>query len=66
MGGMTGIPLAVGLSLLAEGRLTKRGVLTPEEAFDPDTFLHIFNQYCSYPAPVTSEEFVHITTSTTL
>ncbi|RIV17873.1 saccharopine dehydrogenase [Fibrisoma montanum] len=63
MGGMTGIPLAVGLSLLAEGQLTKRGVLTPEAAFDPDAFLRVFSQYCTYPAPVAANQFVHLTSS---
>ncbi|MDO1451869.1 saccharopine dehydrogenase NADP-binding domain-containing protein [Rhodocytophaga aerolata] len=64
MGGMTGIPLAVGLYLLAEGQLTKRGVLTPEAAFNPDAFLHIFSQYCTYPKPVTPDELVYITSIT--
>ncbi|CCH51844.1 hypothetical protein BN8_00797 [Fibrisoma limi BUZ 3] len=63
MGGMTGIPLAVGLSLLAEGQLIKRGVLTPEAAFDPDAFLRVFSQYCTYPAPVAADQFVHLTSS---
>ncbi len=60
MGSMTGIPLAVGLRLLLEEKLTKKGVLTPEEAFDPDAFFGLFAPYCTYPAPVTEGQFIHL------
>ncbi|MBD0257099.1 MAG: saccharopine dehydrogenase NADP-binding domain-containing protein [Cytophagales bacterium] len=63
MGGMTGIPLAVGLCLLSKGRLTKRGVFSPEEAFDPDEFLAEFAHYCTCPAPVAAERLVYLITS---
>lgn len=32
-----GIPLAIGAVMLAEGRVPGTGVLTPEEAFKPET-----------------------------
>jgi saccharopine dehydrogenase-like NADP-dependent oxidoreductase len=60
MGSMTGIPLAVGLALLLEEKLTKKGVLTPEEAFDPDAFFGLFAPYCTYPAPVTEGRLIHL------
>lgn len=63
MGGMTGIPLAVGLHLLAEGKWVKRGVLTPEAAFEPDAFLRVFSRYCTYPEPVAPDAFVYVTSS---
>lgn len=31
-----GIPLAIGAALLAEGKVTRAGILTPEEAFEPE------------------------------
>jgi saccharopine dehydrogenase-like NADP-dependent oxidoreductase len=34
-----GIPLAIGAVLLGEGRVPKSGILTPEEAFEPQTVL---------------------------
>lgn len=38
MGGATGIPLAIGLQLLAEDRIGASGVLYPETAFEPAQF----------------------------
>lgn len=32
-----GIPMAIGATLLAQGRVERIGVITPEEAFDPET-----------------------------
>ena len=63
MGSMTGIPLAVGLGLLLAEKLTKRGVLTPEEAFDPEAFFEAFAPYCTYPAPVPEGRLIHLTAS---
>jgi saccharopine dehydrogenase-like NADP-dependent oxidoreductase len=39
MGGITGVPLAVGLFLLASGKITRTGVFAPEAGVDPDDFL---------------------------
>ncbi|WP_420753783.1 saccharopine dehydrogenase family protein [Rhodococcus sp. O3] len=38
MGGSTGIPLAVGLQMLADGEIGAPGVLYPETAFEPALF----------------------------
>ncbi len=32
-----GIPMAIGATLRAQGKVEKTGVITPEEAFDPET-----------------------------
>jgi saccharopine dehydrogenase-like NADP-dependent oxidoreductase len=32
-----GIPMSIGAILLAQGKVEKTGVITPEEAFDPKT-----------------------------
>ena len=47
MGGATGVPLAVGLSLFARGRLERRGVFAPEGAMDPDAFFDELAPLCS-------------------
>ena len=49
MGGATGIPLAVALSLFAEGKIDRRGVSAPETAIDPDTFFDALAPLCSPP-----------------
>jgi lysine 6-dehydrogenase len=36
----TGIPGAIGISMLAEGKVTERGVLSPEMCIDPEYFLN--------------------------
>ncbi len=51
MGAVTGIPLAVGLEMLCEGKITRRGVLAPEAAIDPDDFL----MNCSLTALIPSQ-----------
>jgi saccharopine dehydrogenase-like NADP-dependent oxidoreductase len=42
MGAVTGVPLAVGLQLLAAGSLAGPGVFAPEAIVDPDTLLAAF------------------------
>ncbi len=49
MGGITGVPLAVGLSLLAEGKIVRRGVFAPEGAVDPDAFFDALAPLCTPP-----------------
>ena len=44
--GVTSIPLAVATLLLIDGKITKKGVLTPEEAIDPDEFFTLYATYC--------------------
>ena len=58
MGAVTGIPLAVGLKMLCEGKITRRGVLAPEAAIDPDEFFDELLRYCTYPKPVSLEELI--------
>jgi saccharopine dehydrogenase-like NADP-dependent oxidoreductase len=44
MGHATGLPLACGLELLAQGRITQRGVFAPESgAIDPNEFLDLLS-----------------------
>ncbi|MCP4756732.1 MAG: NmrA family NAD(P)-binding protein [Proteobacteria bacterium] len=47
MGGATSVPLAVGVSLLADGQVTERGVFAPEGIFDPDLFFGRLAPLCS-------------------
>ena len=49
MAGATGVPLAIGLELLARGELQARGVLTPEQAIDPDAFFDALAPHCTPP-----------------
>ena len=58
MGAVTGIPLAVGLKMLCESKITRRGVLAPEAAIDPDEFFDELHPYCTYPKPVSREELL--------
>jgi len=58
MGAVTGIPFAVGLKMLCEGKITKPGVLAPEAAIDPDEFFDELLPYCTYPKPVSREELI--------
>ncbi|HEX9007019.1 MAG TPA: saccharopine dehydrogenase NADP-binding domain-containing protein [Bacteroidota bacterium] len=40
LGPATGIPASVGALMLLEGKISRRGVLPPEECIDPDDFLY--------------------------
>lgn len=46
MDGITAIPLAVTALMLIDGKITKKGVLTPEEAIDPKEFFTRYASYC--------------------
>ncbi len=46
MAGVTGVPLAIGTVMLIEGKITKKGVLTPEESIDPMEFFNLMAPYC--------------------
>jgi saccharopine dehydrogenase-like NADP-dependent oxidoreductase len=48
MGANTGIPAAIGVAMLVEGLVAQKGVLTPEQAFDPVEFFRRFEAY--YPS----------------
>ncbi|RJP28328.1 MAG: saccharopine dehydrogenase [Actinobacteria bacterium] len=47
MGGMTGIPLALGLDMLGSGIIERRGVFAPEDVIDPDAFFDRLAPLCS-------------------
>jgi len=46
MAGITGVPLAVATLMYIDGKITRKGVLTPEESIDPDGFFDIYAPYC--------------------
>ncbi|MFX0139052.1 MAG: saccharopine dehydrogenase family protein, partial [Candidatus Hodarchaeota archaeon] len=46
MAGVTGIPLAVAVLMYIDGKIQEKGVLTPEEAIDPDEFFNKYAKYC--------------------
>jgi saccharopine dehydrogenase-like NADP-dependent oxidoreductase len=46
MDGITAIPLAVAALMLIDGKITKKGVLTPEESINPDEFFERYAPYC--------------------
>ncbi len=46
MGAVTGIPAAIGLGLLARGQTRRRGVVPPEEAFEPEPVLKALAPHC--------------------
>jgi saccharopine dehydrogenase-like NADP-dependent oxidoreductase len=59
MGGITGIPLALGLEQLQSGSIDRRGVFAPEGAVDPDAFFEALAPYCHAPGdptPFTSRD----------
>jgi hypothetical protein len=49
MGGATGVPQAIGLKMLAEGRITRTGVFSPEAGLDPDAFFDELGPLCATP-----------------
>lgn len=58
MAGATGIPLAIGLKLLARGKIEGKGVVAPEAVIDPDVFFDSFEGFCTLPAPVATGTLV--------
>lgn len=62
MGGATGVPLAIGLSLMADGLANKPGVFAPEGLLDPDEFFNRLAPLCEMPH-ASAEDFVLITRS---
>jgi len=57
MGAMTGIPMAIGLRMLAEGRIERRGVFAPEAVIDPDVFFDELAPFCE-PKAASGRELV--------
>jgi saccharopine dehydrogenase-like NADP-dependent oxidoreductase len=60
MGGATGVPLAVGLSLFARGQVEKPGVFAPEGVMDADGFFDALAPLCS-PAFASGREMLAVT-----
>ena len=46
MDGITAIPLVIAALMLIDGKITKKGVLTPEESIDPDEFFKRYAKFC--------------------
>lgn len=46
MDGITAVPMTIAALMVIEGKITKRGVLTPEEAIDPDEFFDRYATFC--------------------
>ena len=46
MAGDTGVPLAIGALMLINGKITRKGVLTPEEVINPEEFFDKYAIYC--------------------
>jgi saccharopine dehydrogenase-like NADP-dependent oxidoreductase len=59
MAGATGIPLALGLRMLCEGVLSRRGVFAPEDVIDPVAFFDALAPYCDPPLRGAAE-MVHV------
>lgn len=49
MADMTSIPMAVGASLLMQGKITTKGVVAPEGAIDPSMFFDMLAHYTTPP-----------------
>ena len=62
MAGATGVPMAVGASLLLSGKIGRPGVFAPEGAFDPWEFFDVLAPLCS-PAMRNAEDLLLITRS---
>ena len=62
MGGATGVPMAIGLKMLSQKKITRKGVFAPEAGIDPDAFFDEFGPLCKPPVANT-DELLMITTS---
>jgi len=47
MGAGTGIPVALGVQLLQDGKITKRGAFAPEGAIEPGDFFELYERHCT-------------------
>jgi len=56
----TGIPLALGTLLHLQGRVSGKGVMAPEKAFQPAEFFHMLAPYCTFPTPVDAADLVEV------
>lgn len=62
MGAITGIPMAIGLKMIAEGKIERPGVFAPEAVIDPDAFFDALAPYCE-PKRTNHEDMLIITTA---
>lgn len=62
MGGITGIPLALAVSLLADGALKRSGVFPPEAIIKPDALLEKLLPFCE-PRLATPDDLALLSTS---
>jgi saccharopine dehydrogenase-like NADP-dependent oxidoreductase len=62
MGGITGIPLALAVSLLADGALNRSGVFPPEAIIKPDALLAKLLPFCE-PRLDTPDDLAFLSTS---
>ncbi|MFW9937969.1 MAG: saccharopine dehydrogenase family protein [Candidatus Thorarchaeota archaeon] len=46
MAGDTGVPLAIATQMLLDGEIKKKGVLSPEEAINPELFFNKYAKFC--------------------
>ncbi|HUX99009.1 MAG TPA: saccharopine dehydrogenase NADP-binding domain-containing protein [Candidatus Deferrimicrobium sp.] len=46
MDGLTAVPMVVAAEMLLDGKVLKKGVLTPEESLDPEEFFSRYAKYC--------------------
>ncbi|MHB9073639.1 MAG: saccharopine dehydrogenase family protein [Desulfobaccales bacterium] len=63
MGNATGIPLALGTRLMLQGRVTSKGVIAPEIAFDAEEFFRRLAPYCTFPIPLAASELIEVVVS---
>ena len=61
MGGITGIPAAIGVGLVGRREVLDLGVLPPERAFAPEAFFELLDPFCVRPA-ATTEPLVRVRT----
>lgn len=63
MANATGIPLALGTRLLLQGRVTTKGVIAPEIAFEAEEFFQRLAPYCTFPMPLAASELIEVVVS---
>jgi saccharopine dehydrogenase-like NADP-dependent oxidoreductase len=59
----TGVPLALTVRLFAEGKITARGVHSPEAVIDPREFFDLLHPYCRSPRHVDREYLIEVATN---
>lgn len=56
----TGIPLALGTRLVLQGRVSAKGVIAPEIAFNSEEFFQMLAAHCTFPAPREASELIEV------